>query len=186
LVLWHPFIPFVTEIIWKEIGENNLLIIQKWPGVISTRIENDFEMIKDVITAIRNARAENNVEPAKKVEVVIYAGEKKEFFKSQAILLASLRTGASGIRIADKGEKINDAIFTTVNEIEIYLIGAVDKAKESERLKKEIKNLEKIIASAKVRLSNKEFTAKAPAEVVKKEKEKLKGWQAELKSLKSR
>jgi len=66
------------------------------------------------------------------------------------------------------------------------LLGAVDAGKEKVRLEKEIANLEKIIKVAKNRLNNKEFTNKAPAAVVKKEKDKLKGWQAELKSLKSK
>ncbi len=186
LILWHPFIPFVTETIWRELGEDNLLIVEKWPKIISDRIENNFELIKEVITAIRNARAENNVEPAKKIKAVIYAGNQKELIESQAHLIKNLRTGISELEILDKGEKLSDAIYVAVGDIEIYLLGAVDAAKEKIRIKKEIANLEKIIASAKVRLSNKEFTDKAPAEIVKKEKEKLKNWQAELKSLKSK
>ncbi|MFA5359612.1 MAG: valine--tRNA ligase [Patescibacteria group bacterium] len=186
LILWHPFIPFVTETIWNEMEEDNLLIVEKWPGIISDRIENNFELIKDVITAIRNARAENNVEPAKKIEAVIYAGNQKELIESQAHLIKNLRTGISELEILEKGEKLSDAIYVAVGDIEIYLLGAVDAEKEKIRIEKEISNLEKIIASAEVRLANKEFTDKAPAEIVKKEKEKLKNWQAELKSLKSK
>jgi len=188
LKLWHPFMPFVTEAIWQEINKNSLLMAEKWPEKIICSMEplrfNIFENTVEIIRAIRNARAENKVEPAKKVEVVIYAG--KYDIESQAHLIKNLRTGVSELKILKKGEKIEGAIYATVGEIEIYLLGAVDAEKEKARLEKEIANLEKMIAAAKVRLANKEFTDKAPAEIVKKEKEKLKGWQAELKSLRSK
>ena len=63
------------------------------------------------------------------------------------------------------------------------MLGAVDAGKEKVRLEKEIANLEKIIKVAKNRLNNKEFTNKAPAAVVKKEKEKLEGWKTELEKM---
>jgi len=186
LKLWHPFIPFVTETIWQEINNSNMLIIEAWPKGAVAEIKTDFDLIKDIITAIRNARAENNVEPAKKIKAVIYAGNQKELIESQVHLIKNLRTGISELEVLEEGKKLSDAIYVAVGDIEIYLLGAVDAEKEKVRIEKEITNLEKIIASAKVRLSNKEFTDKAPAEIVKKEKEKLKNWQAELKSLKSK
>jgi valyl-tRNA synthetase len=193
LKLWHPFVPFITEAIWGEIKKSNLLIIEKLPEanyyteiVKSTNKTYYFDLIKNIIIAIRNARAENNVEPAKKIKAVIYAGNQKELIESQAHLIKNLRTGISELEVLEKGEKLSDAIYVAVGDIEIYLLGAVDAEKEKLRIEKEIANLEKIIASAKVRLANKEFTDKAPAEIVKKEKEKLKNWQAELKSLKSK
>jgi valyl-tRNA synthetase len=206
LKLWHPFIPFVTEKIWQEMENKTLLLTEKYPQLDNYKEileqfnkSSDFietKTIQEIIIAIRNARAENNVEPAKKIEAVIYAGNQKELIESQAHLIKNLRTGINELKVLekppfakateDKGEKLSDAIYVAVGDIEIYLLGAVDVAKEKIRIEKEIANLEKIIASAKVRLANKEFTNKAPAEIVKKEKEKLKNWQAELKSLKSK
>ena len=61
-----------------------------------------------------------------------------------------------------------------VGDIEIYLIGAIDKEKEQERIKKEIANLEKVITNTEKKLSNKQFVEKAPEQVVKNEQEKLK------------
>ena len=107
-----------------------------------------------------------------------------ELLKTQEVLLTSLRTRIA-ITVKDKGEKIDDAIFTTVGGIEIYLIGAIDKEKEAERIKKEIANLDKIIKTVEVKLNKKEFISKAPENVVKKEKDKLKKWKTELKSLKN-
>jgi valyl-tRNA synthetase len=189
LILWHPFTPFMTEAIWQKMAEDNLLIIQKWPifdKASGIKSAGNFEVVKDIIAVIRNVRSENKIEPVKKVKVVIYAGGKKKFLESQAHLIKNLRTGISELEIKDKGEKIAEAIYAAAGGVEIYLLGAVDSEKEKVRLEKEISNLEKMIASVEGRLANKEFIDKAPAEIVKKEKDKLKGWKAELKSLKSR
>ena len=142
------------------------------------------DSIKEIITAIRNARSENKIEPAKKVKAVIYAGDKIEFVRSQEVLIKNLRTGIENLEISASGQKIEKAIYITVGDIEIYLIGALDEEKEKIRIKKEMEDLEKLIKGVKIKLENKEFIDKAPAAVVNKEKEKLFGWEAELKKLK--
>ncbi len=208
LKLWHPFIPFVTETIWTEMGMEKMLIFEKWPsytldlfggnqpvkdvdklmGVKSSpdslEFKNEFEIIKNIITSIRNARSEHKIEPTRKVKAVIYAGEKKELIESQAELIKNLRTGIGELEIKEKGEKIENAIYIATEKIEIYLIGALDEAKEKQRIEKEIENLEKLIKSGEGKLKNKEFIAKAPEAIVNKEKEKLENWENELQKLK--
>ena len=184
LKLWHPFMPFVTEKIWSQTGKEKLLMVEKWPTPLTPLVRGaasqEFEVVKEIIAAIRNVRSENKIEPAKKVKAVIYAGKHEELIKSQAHLIKNLRTGLSELEVLEKGEKISGAIYAAAGGVEIYLLGAVDAGKEKVRLEKEIANLEKIIKVAKNRLNNKEFTNKAPAAVVKKEKEKLEGWKTEL------
>lgn len=199
LKLWHPFMPFVTEVIWQELGKDKMLIIEEWPekntpfnkGPASPKRErgegvggfNDFELIKNIVSAIRNARSENKVEPSKKIKAIIYAGKQNKLIESQAELIKNLRTGIGELEILDKGKKIGKAIYAAVGEIEIYLIGAIDEEKEKERIKKEIENLEKIIKTTEIKLSNKEFVEKAPEKVVNMEKEKLAKAESELKKL---
>ncbi|MFH1233873.1 MAG: valine--tRNA ligase [Patescibacteria group bacterium] len=193
LKLWHPFIPFITEAIWTQLkitdrGSpiNNLLMIQQWPScakVSEDEPAKEFKLIKDIVSAIRNARAENKIEPAQKIKAIIYADKKKELIESQAYLIKSLRTNISEIEIKSKGEKMQQAIYITVGEIEIYLLAEIDKEKEKARAEKEISNLEKILKATKNKLANKEFISKAPVEIVEKEKEKLKTWEAELDKL---
>ncbi|MCK5415815.1 valine--tRNA ligase [Candidatus Parcubacteria bacterium] len=208
LKLWHPFIPFVTEKIWGEMFPNELIMIQKYPqhchsgarAIESHKISSqdksnnasislcdskgdNFELIKEIIIAIRNARSENKVEPAKKIKAVIYAGDYKELIKSQSHLIKSLRTGIEEIEIIDKNTEQDDSIKIVIQNIEIYLLGAIDKEKEQLRIKKEIENLEKIIKSVKGKLSNKQFIERAPKEIIHKEKERLKKFQEELENL---
>ena len=191
LKLWHPFIPFVTEVIWSNRYDKNLLIIEQWPEaeeyekLAGRAAGSEFEIIKNIIIAVRNARAENKVEPARKIKAVIYAGKDLELVKSQAVLLKSLRTGLSELEIKKSGEKIDDAISVSVNGIEIYLIGAIDKEKEKARVEKEIVGLEKAISASEKKLKNKEFIKKAPKEVVKAEQNRLKQRKEDLAKLKA-
>jgi valyl-tRNA synthetase len=195
LKLWHPFIPFVTEVIWKELGTEKLLMVEKWPDEnrydtkqldsiseisLSQHHENNFELIKEIIITIRNARAENKVEPAKKIKAIIYAGNKKPLLAAHEILIKSLRTSIDELEIKESGGKIEEAIFITVSGIEIYLIGAIDKSKEKERLQKEIANLEKLITSIEGKLANEEFVARAPEKIISQEKERLTNYREEL------
>ena len=191
--LWHPFMPFVTEAIWQEMGNSKFLMVESWPdhkyyeGLIrKSNTPLNFKLIKDIIASIRNARAENKVEPGRKVNAIIYAGHLKDLVESQVDLIKRLRTGIGELEIKEKGLKIEREIYITVGGVEIYLIGAIDRDKEKERIKKEVVNLEKMIATAENKLKNKEFIAKAPKEIVKKEEEKLKSWQEALKKLKGK
>jgi valyl-tRNA synthetase len=181
LVLWHPFMPFVTEQVWREMGNDTLLMKKSWP-ISSGAAEPSglFGMTIEVIKTIRNARSENGVEPARKIKAVIHAGKQKADLESQAHLIMNLRTGIEELEILESGTPINEAIFAPIGAIEIYLLGAVDKERESERIKKEIESLEKAVAGVRAKLANQEFVERAPAAVVEKEKEKLATWEAEL------
>ncbi len=191
LKLWHPFAPFVTEALWQASGQKSLLLVEKFPfsesyrQILKEEEEESFSfsLIQEIIILIRNARAENKIDPAKKIKAIIYAGSNKELLESQLILIKSLRTGIDGLTIVERGEKIEGEIFITSKDIEIYLIGAVDQAKERERVAKEIGRLEKIVKNQEVKLNNEEFTVKAPAMVIEKEKEKLAEAKSELKKL---
>jgi valyl-tRNA synthetase len=187
LKLAHPFAPFVTETIWKKFN-NSMLMVEKYPEAndkLSGFDQQGFDSIKEIIVAIRTARAENKVEPARKVEAVIYGGANIELIKQNEVLIKSLKTGISELKISEQGEKITGAIYATVGGIEIYLLGAVDSAKEKARLEKEIANLEKFAAALNGKLSNREFVGKAPEKVVNIEKEKLAKAQTELDKLKN-
>jgi valyl-tRNA synthetase len=189
LKLWHPFMPFITEVIWSEI-DNNLLMVETWPteNLFTKSIALEINLFENAvipsIIAIRNARAENNVGPARKVKAIIYAGESLEIIESQMHLLQNLRTGISEIEVLEKGEKIEDAIYINVGGIEIYLVGAVDKEKEMKRIEEEIRNLENIILRSKSLLESEDFVKRAPAPIIMKEQEKLKNAQIELEKLK--
>lgn len=185
LKLWHPFIPFVTEAIWQEAIGGQLLMIETWPKGSIVEMKSNFETVKEVIAVVRNARSEHKIEPAKKIKAVIYAGEKKELIESQAHLVKGLRTGIEELEIKERGDKLGNAIYLTVDGVEIYLLGAMDEAKERARLEKEIARLEALIAANEQKLANEEFVAKAPKTVVNSERLKLQSLRDEAAKLKN-
>ncbi len=182
LILWHPFIPFVTENIWQSFNDQ-LLLIAQWPSAKKKLIAEeakDLKLIQEIIVAVRNARQENKIEPAQKLEAVIYGQEATKLLNDQKEMILGLRTGLATLAVKEKGEKIDKAIMVAVGGVEIYLQGTIDEAKEKARLLKEQVNLEKLINLQTQKLNNSEFVEKAPPAIVAAEKEKLVNYQTEL------
>ncbi|MFP4514701.1 MAG: valine--tRNA ligase [Parcubacteria group bacterium] len=192
LKLWHPFMPFVSEAIYQELHQGKkMLMVAKWPEANADIDSFDKEidsmnLIKEIIIKIREARSANKVEPATKIKVLIYAHKYYQQIKEQELLIKSLKTGISDLEIKEKGENIKGEIKATVAEVEIFLIGAIDKEKEKIRREKEIKNLEKQIEFLNKQLENKEFVDKAPEKVVQTQKDKLNQCKVELTKLKEK
>ncbi|MEA1926080.1 MAG: valine--tRNA ligase [Patescibacteria group bacterium] len=191
LILWHPFIPFVTEEIWKNLDAKNLLVIEKWPrekdykaGLNQTE-EYIFMKVQSIIVAVRNARAKYKIEPSKKIKVIIYAGIDYEMIKNEGVLIKGLRTGIDKLEIKEKGVKIKDAVYLVVGNIEIYLTGAIDIKKEKARNKKELEDLEKYVSHLKKKLENKNFIANAPKKIIKDEKAKFKDQKIKINKIKT-
>jgi len=178
LIMWHPFIPFVTEEIWSNIESKKLLMVQNWPEVfireLNTASLSSFDLIKKVIIAIRNLRAENNIEPAKKIKIQILALAKATILENEKDIIIYL-SRAESLEFLDKKVELKNTLATVVDDIEIFipLAGLLDIEKEKKRLKAEIENLEKYILQLKKKLDNKEFIKNAPEDVVAAEKEKL-------------
>lgn len=187
LKLWHPFTPFVTETIWKQLKPEQLLIVSQWPQSAGVKSNNayEFELAKQLITAIRNLRAENGIEPAKKINAVLFF-EKPDVLKEQKEIIKSLAR-LETLDIKQSGEKPEQSASTVVSGIEIYLSlsGMIDVEKERARLKKEISQIEVYVAAQEKKLSNEQFVSNAPKEVVIKEKEKLAKAEQKLQTLKS-
>jgi valyl-tRNA synthetase len=189
LKLWHPFIPFVTEKIYKEFNDSDL-IIEKWPNKkTSPDIEDNdkiqiFDLSLEIIKAIRNARSENKVEPNRKIKAIIFAKNKSKELKENAILIQKLKTGIDEIIIKENGEKPEKAIFVPLsNKVEIYLLGAIDEEKEKKRLEKSASQIEERIKILEKKLNNKDFSEKAPEKIVSAEKKKLNELMAEKKKI---
>jgi valyl-tRNA synthetase len=193
LRLLHPFMPYVTEAAWQHLPHAvDSLMINSWPtaGADDKESETAMQLVMDVIRAIRNARSEYNVEPARRIIAHIAAGDKYNLFSSQRDVLAELaRLDADSLRIARTLlQTPEQALTLVVGGIEIYLplAGMVDLDAERTRLWKELEHIENGIARGEKLLSNKGFIAKAPAEVVAKERDKLTSLQEQAEKLRER
>jgi len=164
LKLWHPFMPFVTETIWQEVyGNDKLVMVEKWPVATKKSLveSNDFEIIKSIIAGIRSLRAENKIEPAKKIGAYLNIGNRKDLIKENEEV----------VKIMARLEKLE--FIESGAEIALDLAGAVDIEKERPRLQKEIAEITKYVLGLENKLSNQEFVNNAPPVVVEKEQAKL-------------
>ncbi len=181
LKILHPVIPYVTEELWHIIeegrdGKSISLELTEIPDMSKIKSESEikFEKVKDIVTAIRNLKIQNNIAPSVKSEVFVLTDKKDtgilEDFNSYIKKLCNLEKLESAEKIDNK----NDYASTVVDIYEIYL--AMDKSinleMQSEKILKEIDNLVNYLNGLDKKLSNTNFLNKASAEVVNTEKQK--------------
>ena len=184
LRLAHPIMPFITEEIWQRIAplagkSGDSIMLQPYPVPASDREDQaaiaDLEWLKDVIVAVRNIRGEMNISPAKKIPVLLRGDnpEEQRRMRENRQFLSSLAKLES-LEWFDGGEAPMSATqLVGDTEVLVPMAGLIDKAAEMARLDKELDRLDKEIARLQSKLGNEKFTARAPADVVEKEQEKL-------------
>ena len=194
LKLLHPYMPFITEEVYGYLpGHEGMLITSKWPEV---KPEFDFadeaaqmEGVMEVIRAIRNLRAEMNVAPGKKATLILKPHDGWKDALAAAEGYFKRLAGASSVEFIEASaanpEKSASAV-TDPCELFIPLGELVDIEKELARLDKDLKNAESEVARADGKLKNEKFVAKAPANLVDAEREKLVASQARVEKLKAR
>ncbi|MBQ9374420.1 MAG: valine--tRNA ligase, partial [Oscillospiraceae bacterium] len=179
LRLVHPFMPFVTEEIWQAIPhEGEALIVATWPEFTEAldfpTEEQHMEAVMTAIRTIRNRRAEMNVPPSKKADLYVVT-EKTEVFTEGIPFITRLAYAENVFVSAVEPEGHEDMAQCVTADAKLYLPMAqlVDVEKELARVKKEKENAQKEIARAEAQLSNEKFTARAPANVIQAQRDKL-------------
>jgi len=189
LKLWHPFIPFVTEEIWQEVfGGKKFLMVEKWPEArekVSKSNDNNFELIKNVITGIRSLRSDYKIEPVKKMNVVIQTDSSNKLWQENAEAIK----GLARLEILVIGEdllKPKSAITFVVSNavVHVDIAGVVDVEKEKARLLKELEETGKYFVVLDKKLATGDFVKNAPEDVVAKERTKMAEAEAKLEKLK--
>jgi valyl-tRNA synthetase len=192
--LLHPYMPFITEEIWQHLPhEGSSIMVAPWPVcdtvLVDAEAEAGMTAIMEIIKAIRNMRAEVNAAPGKKAPaVLLVSAELKEVITANQAYIKLLGT-VDELTIDDLGSsKIENAMATVVNGVEVYLPlkGLIDVEKETARLQKELDGLQKEIKRIEGKLSNQGFLAKAPAEVVAKEKAKGEEMSTKMQAIRER
>jgi valyl-tRNA synthetase len=187
LKLLHPFMPFITEELWRVTAEHgakrdHMLALDAWPqhdGLDDTDSEAEIGWIIDLVTAIRSVRVEMNIPPATMLPLVlagaspqttIRAKHWSEFVKRLARVadISFAETVPQGaVQLVVRGETAA-----------LPLKGVIDLAAERARLAKEMARADADIARVDAKLGNANFVARAPEEVVEEEKEKREEAQA--------
>jgi valyl-tRNA synthetase len=189
LILLHPFMPFITEELWEKtaefgLGRKNKLIVQSWPkysdDLINVAAEKEIVWVIDIINGIRSLRAQTNIGAGTKIPAILVGATQEsanilEKYHSEIDRLARLEysTTASDTPKGAVSFVHNEAI------VALPLEGVLDVASETARLKKEIERCEKEISKVASKLSNENFVARAPVDVITEQRERMASYEAE-------
>ena len=176
--LLHPFLPFITEQIYRNMpNSNGFLMLKEFPKYETKQnysvAVNEIETVKEIIKTVRNVKAKTGAAPSKKITLYV-STEKQTAVKVGASYIKKL-AGVSEVKfIKDKSELNEKIISQVIDKAELFIpLGElVDFDKEIERIKKELENVENEIARASGKLANKGFLDKAPKALVDAERAK--------------
>lgn len=178
LRLLHPFMPFVTEECRQQLGtEKKTIMLENYPILDTQHISIDKESamryIQEIITAIRNIRAEANVSPAKNVVALIKTVDDEELKVIEDNSSFVMKLAKLDSLVASKElEKPELSWFRVVgwSEIVIPLAGLLDIEAESKKINDQIEKLEVWLSSCKKKLADDVFMSKAPVQVIDRER----------------
>ena len=182
LTLLHPFMPFLTEELWQHLPhEGETIMLSPWEEgderCLDPQAEETMALMMETVRAARNLRSQFSIPPGKKADLVLYAGDSDAASKLEECLeYITILATAEKVEIGDtRGEKPRQAVSAVVTGAEIYmpLAGLVDMQAEKARLQKEGDKTRAEIRGLEGKLANDGFRAKAPAEVIAKEEERL-------------
>lgn len=192
--LLHPYMPFITEEIYQCLPhEAESIMISKWPvadeSLVAPEAERGMNAIMDSIKAIRNMRAEVNANPGKKIPAIMLVSEDLREVVAHNDSYIKLLGGIDNLELRPlNGEKPENAMAAVVTGIEVYLplAGLIDVEKETQRLSKELAAMEKDLQRAGSKLNNAGFLAKAPEDVIAKERAKYEELSGKIEAVKKR
>ena len=168
--IMHPVMPFITEELWCAFTGNETLVTATWPASNSSNSDEKsivlVEKVQELVTEIRRFRNDQGIKTSAKIAAKFIGLDSAALTSYEAAIRQVCRldemTGAASARIE----------VGTVT-IEFDLSGAIDVVAESARLTKDLATAEKDRQTAKVKLDNEGFMAKAPMEVVQEIRARL-------------
>ncbi|HEY4492604.1 MAG TPA: class I tRNA ligase family protein, partial [Acidobacteriota bacterium] len=182
LRLLHPFIPYVTEYLWQQLPERarsrDALMVSPYPllreEAVNPELESRFQFLMDLISKIRQMRTEMNIEPAKKIHVLLQCASGEDLIREQQkeILLLTRSEKIDFVREFPSGLHLARGVIKGC-EIAIDLAGVLDLSIEKERLGKELRRIEADLQQVERKLANENFLRNAPPEVVEEQKSKF-------------
>ncbi len=195
LRLSHPFMPFITEELWQNLGQRTVdpstnsgrssgqwtsIVVSEYPKgpkkISFSKEAKEMELVQQVITAIRNIRGEHKVNPKTRIHVLMKSPSKKE-----QVLLQQNRNyienlaQVGDLRFIGQEEKPENTAVAVASHVEIFVPfeQLFNIEEERGRLEKEIAGAKENVARFESKLANKNFVERAPKEVVEKEKLRL-------------
>ncbi len=186
LKLIHPFIPFESEKIWQVLNASSEpLIVAQYPvpGRRDPVAEEEMEMFRELVGAVRMIRAELNVPKEAKVEVLVKSADQKLWALVEAKEGAlNVLAGASGWKVSSEIAPPTGSARYVLADAELFvpLAGLIDVEAEKARLSRELERTRQDLDRAERNLNNPAFIERAPKDVVEKEERKREEFLARL------
>lgn len=191
LRLLHPFMPFITEEIWQKIKvEGDSIMIQNYPvadeSIIDKDIETSFEYIKEVISSLRNIKAEMGISPAKEVKVVIKSNDEMELktLEDNYLFITKLAK-IEDLKFGKDLDKPEQSGFRVARNSEVYMIltGLLNSEVEIKKIQDQMAKVQKDLDKVNAKLADERFTSKAPAHILERERRIQKEYQDKMDKL---
>jgi len=182
----HPLIPFVTEEIWQNVRpllgiDGETIMLRPYPEAADVEGDDaataEIEWVKDVLTGVRRIRAEMNIAPGKVIPLLFADGDAADRARAAkfAAQIAFLGRVETPVWVEGEEPAAAAAVIGGMRAL-IPLEGLIDVGAEKARLAKEIARIEGEVRKCEGKLSNANFVANAPAEVVEQERQRIADW----------
>jgi len=190
--LLHPFVPFITEEIWQRMPytEGSILTAPFPQGtdfIYNEESIKEMDLIKEVITGVRNIRGEMNISPKKDVKLVIdvKGANEKEILKNNHSYITSLAK-AEPIDVVSDMEKPDSSATYVFSDIQVHVLlkGLINYDDEKKRIYKEITKIEKEMEISKKKLANRDFFESGPYPYSGKCQRKSSAYECEVRKIK--
>jgi valyl-tRNA synthetase len=191
----HPVIPFITETLWRRIAPltgmvGETIMLAPFPEPAEVAFDADAEAtiawLKEVVVGIRNIRGEMNIKPGATIPLLLQGGgtgDRQWLAATQPLLLRMAKLERIDWLVAD--QEPPPVAMQVVGDLKLMvpLAGLIDVAAEFARLDKEIARRSQELGRIEAKLANPSFVAKAPPQVVAKERDRATEMQQALAAL---
>jgi valyl-tRNA synthetase len=185
LRLLHPVMPFITEALWRRFpgrSDSASISVAPWPRPDSRAHDpvalREFGLVQELIGAIRGIRAEYGIQPGQVIRAVVTGNDRStavalEQERSTITRLAKLST----LTLGENRERVGGhGVLSDGSAVFVPLGDAIDVGRECGRLGSEVDRLSRLVESQEKKLGNEQFVARAPRDVVERERQKLTAW----------
>jgi len=180
LKVLHPFMPFITEELWRVTGEagpkrETMLVLSHWPelkGLVDDKAEAEIGWLIDLVTAIRSVRSEMNVPAGAQIPLVLIAGKETQDRARRWNDALKRLARLSDISFASAPPAGSVQLLVRGEIAALPLAGVIDLAAERARLEKELTKIADDVSRIDRKLGNADFMARAPEEVVEEQRER--------------
>jgi valyl-tRNA synthetase len=183
LRLLHPVMPFVTDELWTALTGEDSVMVTPWPAFsyADPAAEAEISSMMRLVTEVRRFRSDQGLRPGQRVAARLVGIEATPLAGHEEQIRSLLRLTAPADGFAASASLAAEDIT-----VELDVAGAVDVAAERRRLDKDLAAARSEAEQAERKLGNADFTAKAPAAVVDKTRERLAAAQSDIARLEQR